>query len=43
MKSRMGGLRRAFMNNHLITTQTNSGRITSQEKEENIIHWMTLF
>lgn len=42
MKSHMGGLRRSFMNNHLITTSYNGQNILS-DKEENIIHWVTFF
>lgn len=44
MKSRMGGLRRQFMSNHLMTTNIySSNRKNNQEKEENIIHWTTFF
>lgn len=44
MRSRMGGLRRQFMENNLITTQLRSShKLTSQEKEDNIINWVTLF
>lgn len=44
MRSRMGGLRRQFMENNLITTQLRSShKLTSQEKEDNIIEWITLF
>lgn len=43
MKSRMGGLRRAFMENHLRETSARSGKITSEETEKNIIEWVTLF
>lgn len=43
MKSQLGGLRRKFMGNHLITTQYEGKSISSSEKEENIIHWVTFF
>ena len=43
MKSQMGGLRRKFMGNHLITTQYTSSQISSEEKEQNIIEWITFF
>lgn len=43
MKSQMGGLRRKFMGNHLITTQYTSSQISSEEKEQNIIEWVTFF
>ena len=44
MKSRLGGLRRQFLNNHLMTTNIYStDRKTNLEKEENVIHWTTLF
>lgn len=42
MKSQLGGLRRKFMSNHLITTEYEEQDISSQ-KEENIIHWVTFF
>lgn len=42
MKSHMGGLRRSFMNNHLITTEQ-EGQSVSSDAEENIIHWVTFF
>lgn len=44
MRSQLGGLRRAFMENHLTTTTSRTSRKkTSQEKEENIIEWISLF
>ena len=43
MKSQMGGLRRKFMSNHLITTEVWSGKSKSEEKEQNVIEWLTLF
>ena len=44
MHSHLGGLRRKFLNNHLITTNVfSSNKKTNAEKEENIIHWCTLF
>ena len=43
MKSRMGGLRRAFMENHLRGTIARGKGINSKEKEENAIEWITLF
>lgn len=44
MKSRLGGLRRQFLNNHLMTTNIYStDRKNNAEKEENVIHWTTLF
>lgn len=40
----MGGLRRAFMQNHLMTTKANStNKKFDISKEENIIEWLTLF
>lgn len=42
MKSQLGGLRRKFMGNHLITTEY-EGQNISSKKEENIIHWVTFF
>lgn len=43
MRSQLGGLRRAFMENHLTTTTSRtSHKKTSQEKEENIIEWISL-
>lgn len=39
----MGGLRRKFMGNHLITTQYTSSQISNEEKEQNIIEWVTFF
>ena len=42
MKSQLGGLRRKFMSNHLITTEYEGQDISSQ-KEDNIIHWVTFF
>ena len=44
MKSPSKGLRRRFMENQLITTQyRTSNKKSNQEKEENIIHWITFF
>lgn len=43
MKSRTGGLRRAFMENQLITTQSQQQTKKDEEKEENIIEWCTFF
>lgn len=44
MRSQMGGLRRKFMENHLVsTTARSSGKKTSKEKEENVIEWTTLY
>ena len=44
MKSQLGGLRRKFLNNHLVTTNLYySNRKSDAEKEENIIHWTTFF
>lgn len=42
MKSQLGGIRRKFMSNHLITTEYESQDVSSN-KEENIIEWLTLF
>lgn len=40
----MGGLRRAFKQNHLITTKAvSNNKKTDVEKEENTIDWLTLF
>ena len=42
MKSQLGGLRRKFMENHLqMGSFQNNGY--SNEKEENVIEWLTLF
>ena len=44
MKSATGALRRKFMENHLITTNYRSSfKKPDKEKEENVIHWCTLF
>ena len=43
MKSRMGGLRRAFMENHLRGTVARGKGINSKQKEENAIEWISLF
>lgn len=44
MKSHTKPLRRKFMENQLITTQyRTSKKRQSEEKEENVIHWVTLF
>lgn len=42
MKPRSSALRRAFMENQLITTQS-SGTKRMDEAEENVIEWITLF
>lgn len=43
MRSQLGGLRRSFMEPHLTaTTSRMSHKKTSQEKEENIIEWISL-
>ena len=39
----MGGLRRAFMENHLVETTARGNGTTNRQKEENIIEWVTLF
>lgn len=43
MKSQMGGLRRKFMANQLITTTAEEMSGFTPEQEENIIEWITLF
>ena len=43
MKNQMGGLRRKFMSNHLITTEYTGSHIPSEEKEQNVIEWITFF
>ena len=44
MKSPSKGLRRRFMENQLITTQyRTSYKKSNQEKEQNLIHWITYF
>lgn len=43
MKSQMGGLRRKFMGNQMITTEFSSRAVISEKQEQNIIHWTTLF
>lgn len=44
MHSQMGGLRRKFMENHLVSTSLrSSNKKAPQEKEDNIIDWVTLF
>ena len=43
MKSQMGGLRRKFMANHLITTEQGSARKKDVASEENVIEWLTLY
>ena len=44
MRSQLGGLRRKFMENHLVSTSArSSGKKTSKEKEENVIEWCTLY
>ena len=43
MKSHMGGLRRKFMANHLITTEQGSARKKDVAREENVIEWLTLY
>lgn len=39
----MGGLRRKFMGNQMITTEFSSRAVISEKQEQNIIHWTTLF
>lgn len=43
MRSQLGGIRRKFMSNHLITTQLGHKRNFDSKREENIIEWLTLF
>lgn len=44
MKSATGALRRKFMENQLITTQyRTSNKRSNEDKENNVIHWTTLF
>ena len=43
MKSQMGGLRRKFLGNHLITAKTKENAMKDAHKEENAIEWLTLF
>lgn len=43
MKSQMGGLRRKFLGNHLITTKVKENAMKDAQKEENAIEWLTLF
>lgn len=44
MKSQLGGLRRRFMENHLMTTDArNSGRGKTAQKRANTKEWATLF
>ena len=43
MKSQMGGLRREFMANQLITTEQGSARKKDVAREENAIEWLTLY
>ena len=44
MKSPTKQLRRRYMENQLITTQyRSSNKNRNEEKEENLIHWITFF
>lgn len=43
MKSQLGGLRRKFMGNHLITTEAQNNKITDRQKEDNVIEWLTFY
>lgn len=44
MRSQLGGLRKAFMENHLTTTVSRvSDKNKNEKKEQNIIEWATLF
>lgn len=43
MKSQMGGLRRKFLGNHLITAKVKENAMKDAKKEENVIEWLTLF
>ncbi|MEE1301972.1 MAG: hypothetical protein UHD64_04245 [Bacteroidales bacterium] len=44
MKSQLGGLRRKFLSNHLMTTNLySSNKKSNAEKEENVIQWCTFF
>lgn len=43
MKSQMGGLRRKFLGNHLITAKAKENAMKDVQKEENAIEWLTLF
>lgn len=43
MKSRLGGLRRAFMENHLRGTNRRGNSLNDVQKEANVIEWTTLF
>lgn len=43
MKSQMGGLRRKFLGNHLITAKAKESAMKDAQKEENAIEWLTLF
>ena len=43
MKSQMGGLRRKFLGNHLITVKVKENAMKDAKKEENAIEWLTLF
>lgn len=43
MKSQMGGLRRKFLGNHLITAKVKENAMKDTQKEENAIEWLTLF
>lgn len=44
MRSQLGGLRKAFMENHLTTTVSRvSDKNKNEDKEYNIIEWTTLF
>lgn len=42
MRSSLNGIRRKYMSNQMITTEFNANEV-SDEKEQNIIEWITLF
>ena len=43
MKSQMGGLRRKFRGNRLITAKAKENAMKDVQKEEDAIEWLTLF
>lgn len=43
MKSRLGGLRRQFMENELITTTSRSTSVASETKKDNVKKWISFF
>ena len=43
MKSHTNALRRAFMENQLMSAENIDAKKTNQEKEENVIEWITFF